>query len=140
MIYFNSNILRSFFLVLSIQVLIAGIPMPLLLTQQNKLSIVAYVGNTESECSNKNNNKHSNQKNTPEKESDLDKQMMTDEDDSSERTEFSSFSKVIDQETAIHYNFNFSRTELIKFLQFNSKDKIQFHPEFSTPPPKNTQA
>jgi hypothetical protein len=72
--------------------------MPLLLTQQNKLSIVAYVGNTESECSNKNNNKHSNQKNTPEKESDLDKQMMTDEDDSSEQTEFSSFSKVIDQE------------------------------------------
>lgn len=139
MIYFNSNIIKAIFLVLSIQVLLAGITSHLLLKQQNKLNLVINTIYSESNLSFQN-NRNENHKDTTDENSDQDKKMMTDKDDSSEQTETSLFSKVIDQETPLHFKFSFSQTELVKFLYFNSKNKIQFHPEFSTPPPKNTQA
>ena len=62
--------------------------------------------------------------------------MLTDEDNSSEQTESSSFSKVVDQESTAHFDFTISNLTLVKFIHFNSKDKVLFHPEFTTPPPQ----
>ncbi len=36
--------------------------------------------------------------------------------------------------------FIFFKQQNLNFLLYNTKNKIQFHPEFSTPPPKNLVA
>jgi hypothetical protein len=114
--------------------------MPLFLMQQNKLNLALTSCHLGSSYAIDRTNSQESQKDKFDKKSILDKQLISDEDEGSEQTEFSSFSKVIDQETAIYINFNFSRAESVKFLHYNSKDKVQYHPEFSTPPPKNLQA
>ncbi len=63
-------------------------------------------------------------------------QMLSDEDNSAEETESQSFSKVVDQETIAHFDFTIFNLTLVKFIHFNSKYKVLFHPEFTTPPPK----
>ncbi len=70
------------------------------------------------------------------KKADPNNQMLSDKDDSSEQAESFSYFKIIDQETSVHFDFNISNLELVRFMNFNTKHKVLFHPEFSTPPPK----
>lgn len=103
------------FAVLSMQILLTGIAMPLIMG--NNL-------NVEYSSSEKEQKKDSNN------------HIPVNEDEAEGQFEVSNFVKVIDQISATHFSFESSASETVKFVLYNSKDKIQFHPEFSTPPPK----
>lgn len=115
---FKFNLVRILFFLMSIQVMFASVNLPLFFNISTTFSA--------SENSSK--------------KVDPNNQMLSDNDDSSEQNESFSYFKIVDQETSAHFNFNICNLELVKFIYFNTKHKVLFHPEFSTPPPKYLMA
>lgn len=118
----KTSIIRVVFFMMSIQLVLTGAVMPLITTNASGSFIVNITSHSTPEPSSK--------------KQDASNQDFSDEDDNTAQTESFDYAKIIDQDSTVHFDFNITKLELVKFIYFNSKDKVLFHPEFSTPPPK----
>lgn len=118
---FQNHIKKAFFCLICIQLMCMNMPM---------VSILNHIQETAGLTQQSN-----SQKSQPgEKSSNQD--LPGTEDESKEDSE----TFVIKIFTPFHNEFVFAGILNTEFVLYNTRHKIQFHPEFSTPPPKNLLA